>query len=61
MTVLKVTDQDSRADIEATLAVLVHAAKREVPAVGNDLHATPWDLAHRRIDAVLEDWERAGA
>lgn len=39
--ILKVTDADARADLEAKLLVLVHAAKRQTPVVGNEKLPTP--------------------
>jgi len=54
--IIHVTDQDSRANIEATLKVLTFAAKRVTPVVGSEMFPTPWDRAHGRIDAVLDEW-----
>lgn len=53
---IRIDDATTLPEIEEALTHLVHAAKRTVPKVGNDVLPTPWDRAHQRIDAVLDEW-----
>jgi len=50
-----VTDETSADELAEALGHLVHAAKREMPVVGNPDHPTPWDAAHGRIDVLLDE------
>lgn len=56
---IRVTDDTPLSDLEECLAHLCHAAKRQIPKVGDEEHPTGWDKAHLTIDAVLDDWVRA--
>ncbi len=60
-TVLRVTDDTTRLDLEIALGHLTRSAKREQYVVARfaDDPPTPWDVAHQRIDAVLTDWRAA--
>ena len=49
----------TRAQIEAKLAEVCHAAKREVGVCGTAGHPTPWDGAHRHLDSLLDAWRDA--
>jgi hypothetical protein len=65
-TMIRVTDQTTRAELEEALGNLVHAAKRETPRLGYTLAngtriETRWDVAHARIDALLAEWRTAPA
>lgn len=53
MAVIKVTDQTTRAEIEAILAVLRAEQQRSPVAWAERYHA--------RYDALLTDWQRARA
>lgn len=54
-----VTDDTTRAELAEALGHLSHAAQREMPVVGSVTLVTPWDKSHERIDAMLDDWQRA--
>lgn len=54
-TILKVTDDTTRAEIELAIAHLRSAYLRGPQGIGFQ------DVHHRRLDALLEDWERASA
>jgi hypothetical protein len=45
---------------KAELMLKSHAAQRDMPKVGDEDHPTPWDLDHRRIDELLDRFERQG-
>lgn len=61
MTTILVTDDTTRAELADTLAILCAEAKavrrRGLTGVRSENYAA-W---HRRIDAVLRDWEKAKA
>lgn len=59
MTVLKVSDESTRAEIETVLADVVRRAKRCMPKVGCAALETPWDEAHDLLDHLLDDWQHA--
>lgn len=59
MTVLRVSDQSTRAEIEQVLRDVCHRAKRCMPKVGTDACPTPWDESHSLLDHVLDDWRAA--
>lgn len=54
-TILRITDDTTLAEIEETLRLLNEAARR-APHVFGVCSPSSWDLAHRRLDAVLDDW-----
>lgn len=54
-TVCRITDDTTLAEIEDTLRLLNDAARR-VPHVFGVCQPSSWDIAHRRLDAVLDDW-----
>lgn len=60
MTVLRVSDESTRAEIETVLTDVVRRAKRCMPKVGTDALHTPWDDCHDLIDHLLDDWRSAG-
>lgn len=59
MTVLRVSDESTRAEIETVLRDIVRRAKRCMPKVGSSALETPWDAVHDLIDHLLDDWEHA--
>lgn len=61
MTVVKVTDQTTRAEIAGVLAEANWHAKRKPHVVGDETLPTAWDVAHDLLDHLLTDWERADA
>lgn len=54
--VVRVTDTTTLAELAETLGLLNDACKR-VPHVRGVCAPSAWDLAHARVDAVLEDYE----
>lgn len=56
MTVVRITDDTSRAELEEAMANVV-ATLRRMPQHWTDRRAK----LHERLDALLEDWERAPA
>lgn len=60
MTVVKVTDQTTRAEIAGVLATANYEAKRK-PHVLGVASPSAWDEAHSLIDCLLTDWEQAPA
>lgn len=61
MTTIRIDDSTTLPELAEALAHLCHTAKRCVPKVGTDEYPTPWDRMHARIDALLDDMERAPA
>lgn len=55
MTVVRVTDDTTRAELAETLRLLCDAAKR-LPHVQGVCAPSSWDIQHARIDAVLDEW-----
>lgn len=49
----------TRADLAEDITLTNHRAKRDMPKVGDTLHPTAWDIHHKRIDAMLTEWEAA--
>lgn len=60
MTVVKVTDQTTRAEIADVLATANYEAKRK-PHVLGVVGPSAWDIAHDLLDHLLADWEQAPA
>lgn len=54
MTTLRITDDTTRAELEEAMANMVTTLHR-MPAHWTDRRAS----LHAKIDAMLEDWERA--
>lgn len=54
--VVRVTDETTLDELATTLGLLNDAAKR-APHVKGVCAPSAWDLAHARLDAVLEDYE----
>jgi hypothetical protein len=62
MSILLVTDGASRKDLAETLALLNLDAKRLPHVVEPSTTKgapTLWTIAHRRINAVLDEWQAA--
>lgn len=59
--VLRVTDETTRDELVEALGNMNRSAKRTMAVVGTDLVPTPWDRFHARINALLDDLERAPA
>jgi hypothetical protein len=56
----RLTDEPAtRAEIEEALGHAVHAARRTIQRVGDDVIPTRWDIAHRHINALLYRWQMA--
>lgn len=53
--VVRVTDTTTLAELAETLGLLNDACKR-APHVKGVCSPSAWDLAHARVDAVLDDW-----
>lgn len=59
--IVRVTDEDTKADLAITLEILNAAAKAISRRGYVGVHGAEYNVAHARIDAVLDDWERAKA
>jgi hypothetical protein len=57
MTTLRITDESSKAEIAEAITHLGKYAARQM----HHADCIPWRTAHERIDALLDDWERAEA
>ena len=59
--VIRVTDDTTRAELATALGHLCAHAKRQQRIVERFEQDPPsaWTKAHRRINALLTDWERA--
>ncbi len=55
-TVVRVTDDTTLEELADCLRLLNDAAKR-APHVKGVCAPSSWDIAHKRIDAVLDDYE----
>jgi len=55
--VIVVSDETTRQQFAVMLTAVCFRAKREVPKVGSDERPTPWDCAHERINALLDDMD----
>lgn len=55
-TVVRVTDETTLDELATTLGLLNDACKR-APHIKGVCAPSAWDLAHARVDAVLEDYE----
>jgi hypothetical protein len=60
MTVIRVTDQSTRAEIADVLAMANYQAKRK-PHVLGKVQPSAWDECHKLIDELLQDWLDAPA
>ena len=58
-TVVRVTDEDTRADLAETIGILNAEAMRLSRQGFTVTRGAEYARAHARIDAVLTDWERA--
>jgi len=63
MTVVKVTDQTTRAEVAGVLATANWHAKRKPKVIETFTSDPPtaWSHAHDLIDHLLTDWEQAPA
>jgi hypothetical protein len=59
--VVRVTDETTRADLAVTLELLNAEAKRISRRGRVGTLSEAYTVQHRRIDAVLADWQRAPA
>lgn len=57
---LVITDDTTRDEL-AEAIVHANAFAERQPHVLGVSGPSKWDTAHARVDALLEDWERAGA
>lgn len=55
----RITDESTKAEVAEAITHLGRRASREMPAIGDDEHPTPWDLRHQAINMLLLDWEPA--
>ncbi len=62
-TIIRVTDDTTRAELEEALTNLANHARRQVYVIEKftDDRPTAWTVAHRQINAVLGDWLSAGS
>lgn len=60
MSIIRVTDETPRAEIAEALTHCCRTAIRAPHVMGSEEHPSAWDKAHARLDALLEDWLRAG-
>lgn len=58
MTVVTITDDCTRADVEEALTYAAATAARMTHAVGSGEYVTPWDRAHEVVDGLLDELER---
>lgn len=61
MTIQRITDDSTRAEIEEAIGFQCQHAKRQQRIVERFAGDEPsaWSKAHARIDAMLRDWEAA--
>lgn len=55
--ILKVTDADLRADLEAHLLLVNARAKRIPHVLGTDALPTEWDRRHQQLNLLLDELE----
>lgn len=55
--VIRVTDEDMRADLEAHLGCINARAKRIPHVVGTEILPTEWDKRHQQINLLLDEWQ----
>lgn len=55
--ILKVTDADMRADLEAHLLLVNARAKRVPHVLGTDALPTEWDKRHVQLNLLLDEWQ----
>lgn len=57
--ILRISDESDRAELAEALVHLRRRAGREFPVVGPTDHPTPWDLRHRAINELLDQYASA--
>lgn len=55
--VIRVTDEDMRADLEAHLLLVNARAKRVPHLLGTAALPTEWDQRHVQLDLLLDEWQ----
>lgn len=62
MSVLRITDDTTKAELaEALTHACAYAIRLPHVMSRDDRHPSQWDRAHRRLDSLLDDYQRAPA
>lgn len=59
MSLLRITDDSTRDELAEALTHCCRTAIRAPHVFGDPDRPSTWDVAHKRLDALLDEWEAA--